>query len=138
LGKWNFPAPWSWFPARDGGASSLAVTPLHPSANPGGPLEPLAVIFIRAGDPAPLPLPELLRQAYGLTAAEARVLLAVVGGARLAHYAEGQAVSLETVRSQLKHVFAKTGCARQADLVRLVLNNPIFQLAGNAPGSRSW
>jgi DNA-binding CsgD family transcriptional regulator len=33
-------------------------------------------------------------------------------------------VSLATVRKQLSAVLAKTGCARQADLLRLVLTLP--------------
>jgi DNA-binding CsgD family transcriptional regulator/GAF domain-containing protein len=108
---------------------SLTVTPLQPDANAGGSPEPLAVVFLAGQEAPPLPLPPLLRKAYGLTSAEARVLLAVVSGARLADHAEENGVRLETVRSQLKQIFWKTGCSRQSDLVRLVLNNPIIQLA---------
>jgi len=114
---------------NQGSTISLTVAPLKPDAHAGAPHEPLAVVFLAGQEAPPLPLPQLLRKAYGLTSAEARVLLAVVSGARLADHAEQNGVRLETVRSQLKQIFLKTGCSRQSDLVRLVLNNPIIQLA---------
>ena len=62
----------------------------------------------------------LLRARWGLTAGEAALCLALVAGARLAEIAKRNAVSTETLRTQLKSVFAKTGTHRQSDLIRLL------------------
>lgn len=61
-----------------------------------------------------------LRQAYGLTPAEARVSLAVVQGDRLADAAQELNVSINTVKSTLQRVFAKTGTRSQLQLARLL------------------
>lgn len=57
---------------------------------------------------------------FGLTAAEARLAKGLASGLDLTEYASRAAVSKETVRTQLKAVFAKTGVRRQADLVRVL------------------
>ena len=68
-----------------------------------------------------LPTPAFLRRILGLTATEAEVALALACGATASAIARDRAVSLETVRSHLKTIFAKTGTRRQATLVALVL-----------------
>ena len=68
-----------------------------------------------------MPDPHLLRSTFGLTATEAEVALALVGGASASAIARTRAVSLETIRSHLKTIFAKTGTRRQAHLVALIL-----------------
>lgn len=69
----------------------------------------------------PMPL-EVLRQRYGLTAAEARVAVRLSQGDSVEEIAAGSQVSLGTVRNQLKQVFAKTDTHRQAQVVQLVLS----------------
>ncbi|HEY6632987.1 MAG TPA: helix-turn-helix transcriptional regulator [Rhizobiaceae bacterium] len=56
---------------------------------------------------------------YGLTPAELRVLEGIVAGRAPAEVALANGVSRETVRSQLKAIYAKTGANSQAGLVRL-------------------
>ncbi|WP_169333724.1 helix-turn-helix transcriptional regulator [Nocardia higoensis] len=63
---------------------------------------------------------ETLRQLYGLTGAEARVAAAALRGAGLRAIAEDLAVSVNTARTHLQHVFDKSGTHRQAELVRLL------------------
>ena len=75
-----------------------------------------------------VPEPHLLRSAFGLTAKEAEVALALVAGASASAIARDRAVSLETIRSHLKMIFAKTGTRRQAHLVAMIL-----QLRDDAP-----
>lgn len=67
---------------------------------------------------------DLLVQMFGLTAAEARIALALGNGARLEDIAAGNRLALNTVRCYVKQIFAKTGVRRQADLVRLVVSGP--------------
>jgi DNA-binding CsgD family transcriptional regulator len=63
---------------------------------------------------------ERLSQVFGLTPAEARVAAALSQGDRLEEIAKSGGVSMGTVRSQLKAIFAKTGATTQAVLVGLV------------------
>jgi len=116
---------------RDGAPIPLLVWPLPPGASQAGSCEPLAAVFI--GDPgSKLALPlELVRSAYRLTPAEARLLAAVADGRRLEHYAAETGLSRNTVHTQLKSVFAKTECHSQAELVRKIMSNPLLRLAQN-------
>jgi DNA-binding CsgD family transcriptional regulator len=66
------------------------------------------------------PSAEYLHAAFSLTPAETRIALALADGMTLEQIAVHAHVSLATVRTQLKQVFAKTGVHRQADLVRFV------------------
>ena len=61
-----------------------------------------------------------LRQALGLSQAEASLAAALAGGTTLADHARRRGVSVETVRSQMASIRRKTGCRRQAELVALV------------------
>lgn len=65
-----------------------------------------------------------LTHIYGLSEAEADVCWRVSNGDSLPDIARQTGATRETVRSQLKRVFAKTGVHRQPDLVRLVLMGP--------------
>ena len=56
---------------------------------------------------------------FGLTPAEARLLLALGNGKSLKKYSEEARVSQNTARTHLRSVFAKTDTSRQSDLVRL-------------------
>jgi DNA-binding CsgD family transcriptional regulator len=58
---------------------------------------------------------------FDLTPAEAKVAVALVEGRDLHNIADAHHVSIETVRSQLKTVFSKTGTHRQSDLIALLL-----------------
>lgn len=62
---------------------------------------------------------QLVRATFRLTPAEAALAVAVAEGETLRQCAERRGVAIGTVRSQMKAVLAKTGCRRQADLVRL-------------------
>lgn len=57
---------------------------------------------------------------HGLTVAEAEVALRLAEGMTLQEIALERAVSLHTVRNQIKSALAKTGARRQTDLVGLI------------------
>lgn len=121
-------------PRAGGSPVSITVSPLPPDICDGPVFEPLAAVFVSVG-PADTPLdPELVRAAYGLTAAETRVLLAIVAGQRLADFATAAGISFNTAQVQLRSVFAKTGLHRQSDLVREVLGNAVLRLARAGKG----
>ena len=90
------------------------------------------VLYIAAPDsPAEIPASRLC-QLYDLTAAEARLLAALVGGLPLDSIADRFGVSKHTIRAQLKAVYAKTRTRRQSELVRKVLTEPaIFAVQNN-------
>jgi DNA-binding CsgD family transcriptional regulator len=67
-----------------------------------------------------------LRRRYSLTAAEARLAQSLTRGTGMRDAAEKAGLSYETARWYLKSTFQKTGTTRQADLVRLLLSDPLL------------
>jgi DNA-binding CsgD family transcriptional regulator len=64
--------------------------------------------------------PELIRDAFGLTPAEARVAIAAASGLGIPDVALQLNLSPNTIKTHLRHVFAKTGTASQGELTRLI------------------
>jgi DNA-binding CsgD family transcriptional regulator len=93
-----------------------------------------AVAFIVDPSRRQRPPRELLRMAYGMTPAECRVALLLSDGRAPRDIAEMLGVTVNTVRSQVKSIFAKTNVRRQGELIRLLLDS-----AGSAadPSPRS-
>ena len=83
-------------------------------------LQPAAVaaIFIGAR-PDEREVAEIAAATYGLTPAETRVLTSLLSGRTPGKSAADLGVAVATVKTQLKHIFSKTGISRQADLMRL-------------------
>jgi DNA-binding CsgD family transcriptional regulator/PAS domain-containing protein len=79
-----------------------------------------AVVFITDPEGKANPAAELLRILFGLTPAEVRLADCLLQGKSLWEAAELNQVGRETVRTQIKSVFSKTGARRQADLIRLL------------------
>jgi DNA-binding CsgD family transcriptional regulator len=63
---------------------------------------------------------DLLKRVFGLTAAETRLAAIVGQGLSLEVASETLGVSRDTVRNQLKSIFAKTSTHRQSELVALI------------------
>ncbi|HEY3439470.1 MAG TPA: hypothetical protein VGK29_01905 [Paludibaculum sp.] len=63
----------------------------------------------------------MLRQAYQLSAAEARLAAQLVAGLTPKGAALASGVAISTTRTQLRSLFAKTGCSRQSEVVKLAL-----------------
>lgn len=80
-----------------------------------------SVILLVEAFPKPRPSDDLaaLARALKLSRAEERVFVGIAGGQSIAQIADGAGLTRETVRSQLKAVYAKTGVNSQAALVRL-------------------
>ena len=64
---------------------------------------------------------EVLEGMYDLTHSEAELVRTLASGVSLEQAAKVRGVSVNTARSHLKRAFAKTGTARQAELLRLVV-----------------
>jgi hypothetical protein len=51
-----------------------------------------------------------------------------VEGSRLKDYADKAGIGLNTAKSQLRQIFAKTGDSRQSDLVRNLVSNLVLRM----------
>jgi DNA-binding CsgD family transcriptional regulator len=71
---------------------------------------------------------EIIAKSYKLTPAELRVLFAIVQVGGVPKVSEAMGISVATVKTHLRRLFAKTGTDRQADLVKLVAGyaNPLL------------
>lgn len=118
-------------PLRDGGSLPILVGPLRGgySAAPLGFADRPAILFVRAPKPDGYGTDERrLAKLYDLTPAEARLMGALLAGMEPKSYAKEIGVSLNTVKTQLKSLFTKTGQHRQAELIRHLLSDPLVRL----------
>jgi DNA-binding CsgD family transcriptional regulator len=68
----------------------------------------------------------------GLTPAEAAVAVEFANGHSLQTCAKRLAISFTTAKTHLRHIFEKTGAARQAELMRFILTSaPPYLMAAN-------
>jgi DNA-binding CsgD family transcriptional regulator len=90
------------------------------------PIEPgrtgCAVVVVREIARANAISSDFFARCYGVTQAERRLLETLAEGMTVAEAGHALNVSLNTVKSHLKSLFAKTGTNRQAELMRLALN----------------
>lgn len=84
---------------------------------------PAVIVLVADGESGAEVSPALLQHLYGLTPAEARLACLLSTGMSLAEAAERSQVKVQTARTQLKQVFAKTDTHRQAELVSLLLRS---------------
>jgi DNA-binding CsgD family transcriptional regulator len=83
--------------------------------------EAAAILFVADPEGSQISTTEVLEGLYDLTPAEAELLRLLAEGNSLEEVAGQRGVTINTARSQLKQVFAKTDTRRQGELVRLVL-----------------
>lgn len=110
----------------EGGASAclLLLQPLE-NAGPGDALPSHRLLVVTSDtDALEAPHEEATMAFFGLTRAEFRLATHLSAGERLDAAALALGISLETARTYLKALFRKTGTARQAALVRLLLLTP--------------
>lgn len=88
------------------------------------PFGVVATVYIRDSQARIASPVDSFQYLYGLTKAEAKLAALLVEGCNISDAAEANRVTRETVRSQLKAVFQKTGTRRQAELVRLLVAIP--------------
>ncbi|WP_321782081.1 helix-turn-helix transcriptional regulator [Burkholderia pyrrocinia] len=79
------------------------------------------LITVRRRSAAPLVVAQQLRQAFGLSSAEAAVAEALIGGKTPDECAASAGVSLATIRTQLRAIYEKTHSRNQAEAVGRML-----------------
>lgn len=112
--------------AQRSGGLRLVVAPL-PSELPNWPMgeERAEAILILARPDEEILLPNrVLKDLYGLTPAESRLVEQLARGESMDAIRNRFSLTKNTVKSQLKAVFRKTGARSQADLLRLLLSGP--------------
>lgn len=114
----------------------VEVSPLHTGAQAFEPHLRGALVLVV--DPAHRGVVSTrgMQQLYDLTAAEAQVLSLLVEGFGTQDIADQRNTSAETVRSQLKAVYSKTGLGTRAALVRLALTVNLPVDAPDAAGEK--
>ena len=81
-----------------------------------------AALFIApAASPPRMPV-DALALIYDLTPAESRIFEMIAGGSTQAAIARALGIAPSTVKTHMLHLFQKTGCTRQAELLKLAAN----------------
>ncbi|MFN7974916.1 MAG: hypothetical protein U0166_21620 [Acidobacteriota bacterium] len=115
---------------RDGSGGAVTVTDRSGSAvrcltrscrQGGGDGRPLTIMFVDDGTLGLSLSRGVLRDLWGVTNAESGLIADVAKGESLAGSARAGGRSVETRRSQMKHVLSKTGARDRAELMRMLL-----------------
>jgi DNA-binding CsgD family transcriptional regulator len=107
-------------PRPSGDPLVIHVLPLRRGPMRAGLAQRAAAALFVASASGPPQLPhDALIQLYDLTPAEIRIFELICEGQTRDAISGSLGVSVSTVKSHLFHVFEKTGCRRQVDLVRL-------------------
>lgn len=104
---------------EEGAALEIEVMPATAPDGPGGARSVAMVLGRPIGLCAPSAI-EALRARHALSPKEAELAIDIARGLDIEAIAEGRKVSPETVRTQLRSIYAKTGTGRQAELAALV------------------
>jgi DNA-binding CsgD family transcriptional regulator len=124
-------------PSDNGIPLRLLIAPMAvPLSVLHGP-HPVAIVFLFAKNAGPKICLETLRLAYGLTPAEAKITARLAEGCSVDEIARTSSLSIETVRTHIKRVFAKTDCNSQALLVREILTGPTSSSASMRNNARN-
>jgi len=104
----------------DGRALSVLVLPVRAEttwlAQPAA-----AIVFVKDGQASGLPTREHVQQLFDLTPAQAALACHILRGDGIQAAADRLGISRATARTHLLEVFQKTGTNRQAELVRVIL-----------------
>ena len=101
----------------------LVIRPIPAPEWADGQSSPCIAVFISDPRGQENASQHMLAELFELTPAEANLAIKLARGMSLAEVSAEQNISQHTTRAQLKSIFAKTGVARQAELVRLVLKS---------------
>jgi DNA-binding CsgD family transcriptional regulator len=109
--------------SRDGERYVAHILPLTSGARrkTGHLYRAVVAMFVHKASQHRPTLVEAVAKQFRLTPSELRVLFAIIEVGGVPQVADVLGISLDTVKTHLKRVFAKTGTKRQVDLVKLVV-----------------
>jgi DNA-binding CsgD family transcriptional regulator len=96
------------------------------------PKQPAAIVFIRDSKPHSLPSRQQIQRLFGFTPAQASLARELLNGDGIPAAAARLGISRSTARTHLAELFQRTGTNRQAELVRVILQQ---KLAGDETGA---
>ena len=102
----------------------LMITPLQLRDSSQG----AALLFVFDPEVTPALTAGSIRRLFGLSEAESSLAIALCSGKPLEDVALDRGTSINTVKSQLRSIFIKTGTKRQSELVSLLLASPAYFL----------
>lgn len=102
---------------------TLFITPCSNRQAGSAASECMALILITDPDQTVGSLEHSLGQLYGLTPAESRLAARLADGSSVKEAAGELQITVNTARTHLKHIFAKTDTHRQSSLVKLVVSS---------------
>lgn len=105
----------------DARATIVVITPANGMHGANDPARgAAAIVYILQPSPGSARGLDTLCQLHGLSRVEGRLIAHLIGGLTLTEAAMEMHVKIETARSYLKQIFAKTGMHRQTDVVALM------------------
>lgn len=113
---------------RDGGQRPLMAAVLRPFDGPRMQLsadDPAVLVLIADPQSSTTTSVAEVCALYGLTAGETRLADALCAGMTVAEAASALHLQRESARTYVRRIFAKTGVARQSDLIRLLMSSRI-------------
>jgi DNA-binding CsgD family transcriptional regulator len=99
---------------------SALVRPVNSRGFMGAEANPELLLLVRDASRRQIPSPRLLIDVFGVTPAEARLMLKLIDGLSLTAAAQALGISRNTARTQLSAIFSKTNLNSQTQLVKLV------------------
>jgi DNA-binding CsgD family transcriptional regulator len=102
----------------------IFVTPVRTNTTVFPGMNAAAAMFVYNPEATETSNQDMLRQLYGLSAAEAKTAALLLAGKSVTEIANELHVTRETPRMHVKRIFEKTGTRRQSELIRLLLRNP--------------
>ena len=116
-------------PSNEPAFRVLLLSVAHSDLTPSDALQAehgLAIILMIDTGPGQELDPGILQVLFSLTSAEARVASRLAAGRRAEEIADEMGISLETVRTHIRHMLSKTSTGRQGEFISLVLRTTPF------------
>lgn len=118
------------------GRLTVSIGPISIAERLHVPSRAAAMLLVSDPDRSAVPQSVLIAKSFGLTPAEAALAQLLFTGISLREAAAALSISINTAKTQLKCVYAKTGCSSHAGLVKAILMVSIGRSGSALPTTR--